>query len=520
MFFPNLKYKTLICFLINIIAGVITVFGFAPYNMWYMSLAGLVLLCITYSQQSTAWKAFFSVFVFCVVYNLGGLWWITHVLTSYGQMPIFLSSTIIFIGACYLAILPSLAGYVAHKFFPNKPIGKNIILLPILWVLADYVNGRLFTGFSWSNLGYTQIDSWLSGYAPLLGVEGVTLILLFLASNISYFLLRKKILCSIPVIFIFLVAYFLENYTEYVDVTNEEVSVALMQGNIPIETKWNPNNIAPTLNTYYNLTLANKDAQIIVWPESAVPALENDMENPELGLSVISDLDEFARNNNLGLITGIQYYDRDNDAFYNGMIGIGITDKKGKNHYEYGKSNRYYKRHLVPLGEFVPFQNLLRKLGPIFNMPMSSFTRGSDEQPNIEVLGYKVASAICYEIIFNYELLNQVEKNTNMIVTISNDGWFNYTNGPYQHLAIARMRAKEFNKPVLRATNNGITAVIDYKGNIVKEIPQNVAFVLRTKVMPTYGETPFAKYGRLPMYFIILGSLFFSYFQRKKKFYK
>ena len=244
---------------------------------------------------------------------------------------------------------------------------------------------------------------------------------------------------------------------------------------------------------------SNLDTEIMVWPESAIPDLENNMEK----LKVLSMLDYEAKYNNIGLITGIQYYDVAKQQFFNSMLGIGVIDKKKERQYTFGEGNRYYKRHLVPIGEFVPFEWLLRQMGPIFNMPMSSFTRGSDVQENIMVQDLNVASAICYEMVYNNELRDQVNEKSNLIVTVSNDGWFNYTDAPMQHLYIARLRAKEFGKPVLRATNNGITAVIDHQGNIVKTIPANITATLRAEFRPTYGETPFSRFGSSFVYFYI-----------------
>ena len=215
------------------------------------------------------------------------------------------------------------------------------------------------------------------------------------------------------------------------------------------------------------------------------------------------------------LVLDLSCRKKDN-KYYNGIIGLGVVDKAKTVMYKFGESNRYYKRHLVPIGEYLPLGDLVRAIGPIFNMPMNYFSHGAEKQPNIQSQGLNIASAICYEIIFNSELSTQINENTNIIATISNDGWFNGTNGPHQHLSIARMRAKEFGKPVMRATNNGITAVIDYNGNIISELPQNVTSSLKTVLRPTKGITPFCIYGKTPMIILCTLLLIYTFYTNRK----
>lgn len=481
-------------YLIAIIAGLISSFGYAPYNLWFLPLIGLTLLSCVLVKHNTK-STVFSIFLFSISLNLSSLWWITSVLEGFGQMPFFLSTLIIVLLSAYLGIFHSLAAYLSSITRFGK-FAQLVFFLPFFWVGADYINGYLFTGFPWNWLCYTQLDSVLKFFAPVLGAESVTLVLLMISGALGYAIMRFRLSTLCLPIILFAIATWLST----IEHTNKlsPVNVALMQGNIATEVKWNPEQIVPTLKTYFKLIEDNLDADIIIWPESAIPALENDT------FSIINKLDNLMYSNQIGFITGVQYFDEENNAFYNGMIGLGYIDNKGLKHYVYGHGNRYYKRHLVPIGEFVSFEQLLKTLGPIFNMPMNSFTRGDKNQENIEIAGLKVASAICYEIVFNYELIDQIKTDTNMIVTLSQDGWFNLTNGPKQHLAIAQMRALEFSKPVLRSTNNGITATIDAKGNIIDKAPENKVFALRSTVNPTKGTTPFAVYGRLPILCIIL----------------
>ncbi|MEE1286492.1 MAG: apolipoprotein N-acyltransferase [Ruminobacter sp.] len=510
MIFKDTQAKKAFLLICNIFAGFITVLGFAPYNHWFFPLLGLVIFFAYVSNQDTAKKTAFSVFTFCFTFNLGTLWWINKILNGFGEMPFILSFMVVSLLSAYLSLFPALAGYLSHKFYPQKTIIKNIIALPILWIYADYINAWMFTGFSWTNLGYTQIESPLGNYAPLLGCDGITYIMLITCSSISYSIFRKNFLALIMPSVLLLGSYFLGNI-QFVNQLNP-IKVALLQGNIDTELKWSPDMINPTLKTYYSLITDNLDSHIILMPESAIPALENLLERKQ----VISKMDEFAKSNNIGLITGFQYHNEKDNKYYNGIIGLGVVDKAKTVMYKFGESNRYYKRHLVPIGEYLPLGDLVRSIGPIFNMPMNYFSHGAEKQPNIQSQGLNIASAICYEIIFNSELSTQINENTNIIATISNDGWFNGTNGPHQHLSIARMRAKEFGKPVMRATNNGITAVIDYNGNIISELPQNVTSSLKTVLRPTKGITPFCVYGKTPMIILCTLLLIYTFYTNRK----
>lgn len=491
----SLRNKNLYSIIFSILAGILIVFGYAPMDMWYLAILGMIVFSFVFAKQDTAKKSALSTFIFAVTLNTGSLWWISSVINNFGQTPLVIAGLIIILFAAYLSFMPTIAGYLSHKIFAKSPICKNLLFFPCLWIISDLINGWTFTGFPWNWLAYTQIDSYFSGIAPIIGAEGVTFAVLIFCGGIGYSLARRKTINLIIPLLVFIVCAWCKtiNYTDKLST----VKVALMQGNITTETKWDPEQVMPTLNTYTQMLKNNLDAEIMIWPESAIPLLENNAQN------LLINLDNLLDNNKIGFITGIQYYDEENASYYNGMLGLGYIDNTHTHHYTYGEGNRYYKRHLVPIGEFVPFESIARKLGPMFNMPMSSFTRGDSDQKNIKIYGYNIASAICYEMAFNSELRDQINEDTNMIVTVSNDGWFNHTYGPYQHLAIARMRAIEFSKPVLRATNNGITAVIDEKGNIIKQAKQNIEVTLRSEISPTKGITPYAEYGRFPLIFII-----------------
>ena len=210
-----------------------------------------------------------------------------------------------------------------------------------------------------------------------------------------------------------------------------------------------------------------------------------------------------AHLNDSAIITGIINYNFESEEYFNSLIVLGKRmpdDKQGS--YYYNNPNRYAKHHLLPIGEFVPFQSILRPLAPLFNLPMSSFSRGSYTQANLVVNGTYIAPLICFEIAFPEQLAASFNQQTQMLMTVSNDAWFADSHGPHQHLEIGRMRALEFGRPLLRSTNTGITAAIDHQGKIVNVIPQFKEGVLRAEIDLVKGTTPYSKYGQALRFFI------------------
>jgi apolipoprotein N-acyltransferase len=268
----------------------------------------------------------------------------------------------------------------------------------------------------------------------------------------------------------------------------------MVQGNIKQAMKWSPELTWPTMLTYLDLTRKNYPADIIIWPESAITAIEPSAQ--------AQDFLKIAQNsallNNSAIISGIIDYNINSRNYYNNLIVLGKelpNDSQGS--YQYNNQNRYAKHHLLPIGEFVPFADWLRPLAAIFNLPMSSFSRGEYVQKNLVANGYHLLPLICFEVAFAEQLSANFSNQTDLLLTVSNDAWFGDSHGPHQHLEIVRMRALEFGRPFMRATNNGITAVIDHQGHILKQIPQFEQAVLSSQVALVTGLTPYARYTRV-----------------------
>ena len=494
------------------LAGALATPAFGPWNIWPLALVSLALLQLLLANQDPKRAAALG-FTFAFGLNLPGLWWIHISMTVFGGIALPVAFLMVALLAAYLALFPMAACWLWARLFPQRDDKsdwlRTLLAFPALWLLSDWALGHVLTGFPWLWFGYSQINSPLVGIAPLLGVQGVTLLLLLSSGGIALALRQRKPLWLLLPVAAFALGAGLQPLSW--TTPGKPLNFALMQGNIAQEAKWEPKNIRPTLLRYLEMSRLNQDADVIVWPESAVPALENEMQE------FLANVDSAMREHKTGFLTGIQYLDMSERRFYNGVIGMGQIDNDGLQSYQYAHGNRYYKQHLVPIGEFVPFGDLLRPIAPFFNLPMSSFSRGAPEQENILVRGHRFATAICYEMAFSEELRRNVHADTDYLLTVSNDTWFGTSHGPWQHMDITRMRAIEFGKPVIRTTNSGVTLAIDAHGQPIKMLPQFEQQVLRVDVASASGQTPYNRFGSWPLITWVLLALGIAAWQQRRR---
>ena len=198
----------------------------------------------------------------------------------------------------------------------------------------------------------------------------------------------------------------------------------------------------------------------------------------------------------------------DNKDYYNSVVRVGVDfvedddrddeDEILATEQEEHLSQIYHKSHLVPFGEYIPFKSILGTLLDILQVPMANFSRGAVDQPLLELAGHKVGVSICYEDVFGEEVIRGLP-DAKFLVNVSNDAWYGDSLAPHQHLQMARMRAMETARPMLRATNNGISAIIDYRGNIVTSSPQFEVAVLDGQIQPRKGVTLYVLVGNWPV---------------------
>ncbi|MEO0975240.1 MAG: apolipoprotein N-acyltransferase, partial [Pseudomonadota bacterium] len=274
-------------------------------------------------------------------------------------------------------------------------------------------------------------------------------------------------------------------WSEPVDTTLE---AGLVQGGISQDLKWQADQLPKTKALYRSLTDEHWDADLLVWPEAAIPALAN------RELDYFNDLFASARRSDTALLIGaIQSKGpRGDRRYFNSVFGI---DANG--------ASEYHKRHLVPFGEYYPVPNFVRRWLADLNLPYTDFTKGPADQEPLTVAGQPVGVSICYEDVFGSELLAMVPR-ARLLVNVSNDAWFGGSVAPHQHLQIARMRAIEVARPMIRATNSGISAFIEHDGRVSAVTGLFEARVLRAEVQPRTGATPYALAGDWPVLVLAL----------------
>ncbi|MBY0578991.1 MAG: apolipoprotein N-acyltransferase [Burkholderiales bacterium] len=453
--------------------GALCVAGFAPFHFFLLtilSVAGLIRLWSGEAKDS-AWIGFsFGMGLF-----LCGVSWIYVSLHDFGGMPLSVAAVATVLFCAFLALYPALVGFFQARL-PGSPATKAVLLIPALLALEDWLRGWLFTGFPWLALGYSQTDSPLAGYAPILGAYGLSLItavaggLLFLASKTAY---RKK--AAILFAIVFLCGYGLQK----IDWTHPEgppVTVSLLQGNIPQDRKWSNDELESTMDIYLKLALSSK-SRLIILPETAIPIFYDEVPREYLNM-----LEAHARENHGDVLIGLPERLTENE-YYNGVFNFGLSPHE-----------RYRKSHLVPFGEFLPVKPVFGWLLDFMHIPMSDFSRGSLDQQPMHAAGERLAIDICYEDVFGEEIILQLPQAT-MLINVTDDAWFGDSIAPRQHLQISRMRALETGRMMLRATNTGMTAVVDAHGRLVSELPTFMQGSLDASVQGYSGATPYVSWG-------------------------
>ena len=490
--------------LLLILSGASLTLAFAPFNMWLLTLPALALAVRQIIKLKH--QTFLAGWLFGMGWFGAGISWVHVSIADFGGLPLIASIALMVALCGYLSLYPALAFKLTSKYFAPRlwPLA-----LPFFWILAEWLRSWMLTGFPWLSLGYSQLYSPLAGFVPLIGEAGVTALIVIVATSIAL-INNKRTLANASLITVcLLVCGVVLKQHDWV-LPKHTYNVGMAQGNIAQSLRWTPEQDEPTMQTYERLTEGLWANDLIIWPEAAVPKLE------PLAQPFLSKINERAFKENTALITGIVNYNWETDEAWNNLIVLGKrTVDASSPDYQYFHNNRFSKHHLLPIGEFVPFEDWLRPLAPLFDLPMSSFSRGDYQQPNLQANGIYLAPAICFEIAFPNQVMANLYSETDMIITVSNDAWFGRSHGPAQHLQIAQMRALELGRPVLRATNNGITAFINHKGEVKSVLPQFETASISAPVVATTGFTPYYHLQGLGVWFIVIGLFVAAYILRR-----
>ncbi len=335
----------------------------------------------------------------------------------------------------------------------------------------------------------SQSDSVLAGWAPLFGIYGASYAAVIVATSLVVALLtsgRARLAAALLVVLPFLVGGLLLR-VEWTEPAGAPLQATIIQAGIPQDQKWQAAMLEPTLRYYRRETLAAADSDIVLWPEVAVPSLDDLME------AFIRQVDIDAGNAGQSIIFGILESDEEGGEThtYNSMFLV-----------DGAKQETYRKRHLVPYGEYFPIPDFLRNAFEMKFIPQTSLSPGADVQPLL-VHGddTPLSVAICYEDAYGAEQLYALPE-ARLLINVSNDAWFGDSIAPQQHLQIARMRSIEVQRDTVRATSTGISAFIDYRGRIVERGAQFQPVVMTRDVQPRTGATPYVRWGNLPVLII------------------
>jgi apolipoprotein N-acyltransferase len=471
--------------------GALTTLAFAPFDFYIFALITPGALYLLLKNQSIKRASCLS-WLFGLGFFGTGVSWVYVSIHVYGNTHALLAGLLTFVFCAALALLFSIQGLVYQKYFSRR---YSAISFALLWLLFEWLRSWFLTGFPWLYLGYSTLDTPIAPLASIGGVwlsSAVVIAIGIACTQAIYSRNKSTITIAIGVTAASLITAFAlpEQWTSK---SGEPIDVAVIQPNIAQQTKWNSLYLNDIINSYYLTTEPLLGKRVIIWPETAIPSLYNVVEPFFAPL--------IAKQKALGgsLISGIPAKVADSDHPLGRRIHNAIFNLTG--------NNSYYKQRLVPFGEYIPLQNEFRDLFNFLNIPDLTFSvPKTTVQPLLRVGEYQYSTAICYEIAYP-ELVRQYSKNADLILTLSNDTWFSHSIGPDQHFQIARMRALENGRWLIRGSNNGISAIVSPQGKVIKQAPRYTQAVLEASVQPLQGLTPYQRIGQWPLivsYFLTL----------------
>ena len=494
---------------LSVLAGVSLPLAFAPINFSPLAFVSPAILFWLWLDSSPKY-AFKTGYLFGLGFFGVGISWVAVSLYRFGNMGLVLSGLTTLIFVLLLALYPAILGWVGRRYLGRLSRGFYLLLfLPAAWVLLEWVRGWLFTGLPWLHLGNSQTDSPLIGLAPVVGVYGISWALTFSAGVLVWVWLgskSKRMVRLVTIAALWMTAGLLTS-VEWSDDDGEPLTASLIQGNVPQNIKWRPEQRRPTIDLYTRLSRDRWDRDIVIWPETALPAYYHQAESFLQGLAR-----EAKINGGATLLLGLPVLEKASEGgsgsqYFNSVVRVGTGGDD--------VTQFYNKSHLVPFGEYIPLKALLGELLDLLRVPMANFSRGDTRQPLITAAGRSIGVSICYEDVFGEEVIRGLPE-ASLLVNVSNDAWFGDSLSPHQHLQMARMRSIETARPMLRATNNGISAVIDHKGKVLAKSPQFEVAVLDGKVQPQAGATPYVLAGNWPVLFGLFLALGISGWQARR----
>jgi apolipoprotein N-acyltransferase len=470
------------------VAGALLGLSFAPFGWWPVAVlmpAVLIYLWDGAAPRRAAVLGFwFNVGTFSV-----GTYWLYISLRLIGHAPVPLALLLMAALAGIMGLYHGLLGWAVAKYLPPRGAVRWLVAIPGAWLFIEWVRSWFLSGFGWLALGYAHTDNWLGGLAPVMGQFGLSLLTLMMAGALVTLALgqRRAHFAAAAVLAGIGALSFAFRDLEWTQPSGKPITIAVVQGAIPQDEKWLDGNLPTILDTFERLTVQAHGADIIVWPESTIPDPIN------YHVDYMRRVYQAASATGSALVMGaIRLQENPKTGEEEAFNSVVVWDPAAKD------LGFYDKHHLVPFSEFFPVPGFIRSWLRLMDLPYASFNRGEAQQPPLDVAGQKVSLGICYEDAYATTQLKALRTAT-MLVNVTNDSWFGRSTARYQHLQISRMRAREAGRPMVRAANDGVSAVIGSRGEILVRAPEYEANVMRAELQPRTGLTPFTHLGNWPV---------------------
>ena len=467
--------------LLSSLVGALLPLAFAPFTIWPLAIVLPAILLVLADSRETNKQVFLTGLCFGLGYFGFGVYWIYNSLHDFGMAPPIVAGAITALMIVTLSVFPALTLTTWQSL--QRRIGqKSIWLVPILWFSFEWFRGWVLTGMPWLSLGYALGESPLAGFAPLIGVYGLSAIGLLISVALIQVIQAKAYRLVSIIVIVFALGFALQQI-EWTEQQENSLNVTIVQGNIPQEIKWQYDQRQNIFNTYWRETERHWNSDLIVWPETALPG-----QSENIAQSILSPLSKVASENNSHILTGLLVSDQANRKFHNSMMMLGGSQDENE--------AVYHKRHLVLFGEYYPLRWLLDLMSHLINIPYSDLQPGPEEQALMKVKGLFLGVSICFEDAFSRDIMQSIPQ-ANLLVNASNDAWFGDSLAPHQHLQMAQMRSLETGRAMVRSTNTGVSAFIDFKGRIIEQTEQFKTLSITQTMNGRTGITPFYHFNKI-----------------------
>lgn len=475
--------------LFSLLAGLLLPFGFAPYQLPYLSIITpallLILMLSSNRKQSTLYGYLFG----CGLATTGAYWIYTCV-RVFGNLPSIAAFAVTVLFALTVALFYGLLAYLFQTLKTKHQTINALLVFPLAWTFCEVLRAHLILGgFPWLLLAHAQVDTVFSGFLPIMGEIGTSFLACVCAGLIALLLTDKRHISRILLVTSLILTLLLGHQLAKIEWSEPTGSVMFssIQANITQDIKWDEQRIHENFNHYLALSKTHiEQTELLIWPESAItvpiPYAENNL----------NKLKQLAHKNNIAFVTGIPIQTEYEMQYYNAAIGLGKA------------SGTSYKQHLVPFGEIIPFARALRPLLSFVNLPLSMFTTTTSPSAYIETDTYKMLPIICFDVAYS-DLYAKHAQEADFIITLSDDSWYGNSSAQAQHLQIARMRAKQVARQTIFTTNDGITALVNQHGRVESKLPSKEVGVLHGQIIKGKSSSPWTKVGDT---FFIVGLLF------------